>query len=67
MASNEDLRKILERKILKAGGVSAWARANGLMSQRGNIDRMYNGTRGISEAIAERLGYRYRKDVWEKR
>lgn len=57
MPNDDELLKILIASIDKAGGASAWARANKLFSQRGNIDRMYQGERKISKTVAEKLGF----------
>lgn len=62
MPNDDELLKILIATIEKAGGVSAWARANKLFSQRGNIDRMYQGKRKISETVAAKVNF-YRE--WE--
>lgn len=66
MPNDDELLKTLIATIDKAGGVSAWARANKLFSQRGNIDRMYQGKRKISEAVAMKLGYK-RVKTWIKK
>lgn len=64
MPNDDELFKIFIATIDKAGGVSAWARANKLFSQRGNIDRMYQGKRKISETVAKKLRYKKVK-TWE--
>lgn len=58
MLSDEELHAILIKTIEEAKGVSAWARANRLYSQRSSIDMMYQGSRPIGKKVAAKLGYK---------
>lgn len=59
MITDDKLKQILRAAIKRSGNnISRWARENGFAAQRANIGEMASGKRGVSEAVADRLGYR---------
>lgn len=68
MIPDDKLRKILRAAIKKSGNnISQWARENGFEAQRANIGEMASGKRGVSEAVADRLGYEPNARTWVKK
>lgn len=68
MIPDDKLRKILRAAIKKSGNnISQWARENGFETQRANIGEMASGKRGVSEAVADRLGYEPNARTWVKK
>jgi hypothetical protein len=60
-ATDADLRAILRTQVTAAGGVRAWARANGFSS--GTVGDVLSGRNDVSEKIGNRLGF-LKRVVW---
>ena len=57
MLTNNDLRDILRKECLKAGGAPAWAERHNC--SRTNICEMISGKREVSERVMNILGYEW--------